>query len=1647
MAAAAPPPPRRNSPWLEKYGGRSDSILNVPNRRDNHSGVAPALPFVSPAAAVRNRASYPFQTRPSDEDLDKVFASERQQTEWNCGLTTWEAVILNKYLLGGKRDDEILNKEQLREWGLVVVDEPVWNPVFSKAKWYNLNARILDERSGYFKTKTIDELKQKIPADSIWSVDQTLVWDELRVALELANRWLGHMAVGPWLNNLVQRLPIPWLGAEGDHHYSTADGGREAPQRIPTGHPHVDPHRTLAFIANVVAPLVIWRFVDEDHYEHRPKDAGFQHYGGRTSIKQTNFGTVEQPHARTRICIDIHVQYLRVLINPSTTLAERCLTTVKLAATILQQVMHAIYKARYLENHRLKPPGVIVFSEKEPFYGYEWTAGLGKSAMKSLFGGELQASPDPNTRIAPGFMYLLGKTDWPDPRSKNPQVVGVYARGDMPFGVNPAVDLIFELAGHRSQQSPLLGAWISSLMREDFYTEVANKVGLKAFNIPNILEAESISRGYHNRVYPARSLNEAGFTALIKTSHPEVPELVNKTIEELARRNEQWKKIARWRGSILSIRWQLSPYSNPAGRAVLNLFTETYARIKPLYEAQGRTTRVTEAKARLALELERVYQELADAIRDVWHNQAQLSFAKYPQGTWVYLVLGALMGAVLPVRDQDWQGELRGNVLENVWTPNSAAQAEQNALPGNSPLRWRFPELYTQFEEPPGINHGHIRLSQRTRQTRVSYLWFARALLNEYEALGCPLQPELWQALRDEVESFTLQLFSGGARRKRDGDCLDFDFVLPEYRDSSRARALVPGGDLIPFTPDPAAAGALARFFDADQAPVFALAARVIPEIKESKNIAAQTGAKTYYTVSQVGDQQNWSLLPYQDGTYEVYDFATAWPAEERLRGQPFERRAGISTAIIKSGKVRRRIQRLAVAPLGELMVPRLACEVAERDGRDGRDLWCQIGNWVYDLTDVSSLTLSDQQRMKVLDVSNGIVPLETALAIDPEFPGIIRSLAPYRMGFIHDRPSQRVRRQREFTLTSLSRHVFREMGMYCAIDNNVYDLSPYLHSHPGGAEILRQSAGKDVTTEFRAAHVWDNWQTLLSRYDEQLKVGTLVAETAEHGEYTIATLPVITAVRLAQYNRTDGYYPRSALLAVHPPPARLDRTQIVYDVTPVFAFGTKEEKDWLGPRLGTILPAGALGPGRWGDPEFQTHIWGWAVAKIGTAEEAAGRVGSPISDVAKGEPGEDDLDTSKDRVVRTLPESTTAQTTTIVTQPITTSEAVTTSQAVTSPQPISTSQVVTTSQAVTVTQPVTSQSVSSGPETYLPEAQRGTSFSLRDIMQYDRFRFSLSRPPTKQRDIKVQLTEVSGPTVPQVTVEHSTTASTWSSMLNRLNFDRGTQRAKHVLSSGSEIVGSSLLEALGLRRGQPAGASALEVKKEQDDVIEEEQVGEDGEVVEEEEVKEEEKVEEQEIEDEEEDEEEEDEDEEEEYMEEGEKEEEEEEEMDEYEDMHVDEEIQIEKSQQEMIDEEIEEEGEEDDRDEEDDGEEEEEGEGEKVTQKDKEDGRGIQNGKPTQDLPLDQTIREGQPIRFKDQRIRDGQEIRFNEGQTNPPDNEINVSTVEDAGTHNQTDAKSAMVRPGGSRRKRNVEVENAEDEAVSRESSARKKKSRYE
>ena len=76
--------------------------------------------------------------------------------------------------------------------------------------------------------------------------------------------------------------------------------------------------------------------------------------------------------------------------------------------------------------------------------------------------------------------------------------------------------------------------------------------------------------------------------------------------------------------------------------------------------------------------------------------------------------------------------------------------------------------------------------------------------------------------------------------------------------------------------------------------------------------------------------------------------------------------------------------------------------------------------------------------------------------------------------------------------MRELGRHVFPQIGLYCAIDGGVYNLTRYYHSHPGGAEILRQYAGRDATGEFQEAH--SDWIATLESYSG-LRIGRIVEE------------------------------------------------------------------------------------------------------------------------------------------------------------------------------------------------------------------------------------------------------------------------------------------------------------------------------------------------------------------------------------------------------------------------------------------------------------------------------------------------------------------------------------------------------------------------
>ncbi len=78
---------------------------------------------------------------------------------------------------------------------------------------------------------------------------------------------------------------------------------------------------------------------------------------------------------------------------------------------------------------------------------------------------------------------------------------------------------------------------------------------------------------------------------------------------------------------------------------------------------------------------------------------------------------------------------------------------------------------------------------------------------------------------------------------------------------------------------------------------------------------------------------------------------------------------------------------------------------------------------------------------------------------------------------------------------------VLAENSVFCSMQ--VFNVTPYLHFHPGGLKYIMMGAGRDATSLFNKYHAWVNIDFLMS----QCLVGlveapskTVAAASAEHG-------------------------------------------------------------------------------------------------------------------------------------------------------------------------------------------------------------------------------------------------------------------------------------------------------------------------------------------------------------------------------------------------------------------------------------------------------------------------------------------------------------------------------------------------------------------
>ena len=170
------------------------------------------------------------------------------------------------------------------------------------------------------------------------------VWEELRVAIELADRWLKVMARGDWLGHMLYNTWEEWTEAsphgrdvEEAEDFPALLSPHGKPWRIPASGDEHDPGRMLDDIAELLAKRHVWTFVDDGYHPGGSAD-DVDHYG--RTVKEWNDGvepskdTPPDERSEPFVVTYVHVRVLRVLMNPDSTPEERCQARWSLANTV-----------------------------------------------------------------------------------------------------------------------------------------------------------------------------------------------------------------------------------------------------------------------------------------------------------------------------------------------------------------------------------------------------------------------------------------------------------------------------------------------------------------------------------------------------------------------------------------------------------------------------------------------------------------------------------------------------------------------------------------------------------------------------------------------------------------------------------------------------------------------------------------------------------------------------------------------------------------------------------------------------------------------------------------------------------------------------------------------------------------------------------------------------------------------------------------------------------------------------------------------------------------------------------------------------------------------------------------------------------------
>ncbi|KAG7107322.1 hypothetical protein HYQ44_013201 [Verticillium longisporum] len=177
------------SGWTSRYG----VSRKTPNVGGGRSWIDPDFPRLSHDTFEPVNPPDPGDTipEPHSEDLDRLFQTEEMQRLALGGMRTWEAALM-------VQEEENMPKETepLASSGTLadsdMIDESKWFRVLGKNRW------ICD----------FEEFVDGGGENRKWSVDDALLWAELRQVLDITNRILKQAAHTRWMSTFLDMRTI-----------------------------------------------------------------------------------------------------------------------------------------------------------------------------------------------------------------------------------------------------------------------------------------------------------------------------------------------------------------------------------------------------------------------------------------------------------------------------------------------------------------------------------------------------------------------------------------------------------------------------------------------------------------------------------------------------------------------------------------------------------------------------------------------------------------------------------------------------------------------------------------------------------------------------------------------------------------------------------------------------------------------------------------------------------------------------------------------------------------------------------------------------------------------------------------------------------------------------------------------------------------------------------------------------------------------------------------------------------------------------------------------------------------------------------------------------------------------------------------------